>query len=226
MNQIIQVVIATPDNLARIGLCSLFNTQADLKVVADTLDLQQVQPLCTQWQPNVVLLSTDFPQADLLTCMQALQSLPIAAYIVILASDCNLSILPYLQANARSCVLRNDAIETLLAAVRAVTAGGHWFSTQLIHQLTNNLHLHTKQPLPLHMDILTTREYEVACLLACGYENQQIAKELAISERTTRFHIRNICDKLQLQSRGAAIIWMLQHLPHPIDKQQSKARSL
>ena len=54
---------------------------------------------------------------------------------------------------------------------------------------------------------LTEREREVLRLLAKGWDNHRIAKELGISERTVRFHLRNIYDKIGAQTRSEAVVW-------------------
>lgn len=49
---------------------------------------------------------------------------------------------------------------------------------------------------------MTTREREVAELLAEGHSNKAIAEHLVVSESTARFHVSNILRKLQLNSRA------------------------
>ena len=54
---------------------------------------------------------------------------------------------------------------------------------------------------------LTDREMEVLRLVAQGLNNRDIAKQLFISENTVKNHIRNILEKLQLQSRIEAVMY-------------------
>jgi DNA-binding NarL/FixJ family response regulator len=54
---------------------------------------------------------------------------------------------------------------------------------------------------------LSVRETEVLHLLAQGMSNREIGERLYISERTVRYHLRNIYDKLGLRGRGEAIAW-------------------
>ena len=62
---------------------------------------------------------------------------------------------------------------------------------------------------------LTPREQQVAVLLAYGYTNNQLARELAISTRTAEMHRHNAMDKLGVHSRAAITRWALdQHLLH------------
>jgi len=53
---------------------------------------------------------------------------------------------------------------------------------------------------------LTGRELEVLRLMAKGWSNQRIAKELSITERTVRFHVENILTKLGVRSRTEAVV--------------------
>jgi two-component system nitrate/nitrite response regulator NarL len=56
---------------------------------------------------------------------------------------------------------------------------------------------------------LTTREQEVATLLAYGYTNQAIAERLTISMRTAEQHRANAMRKLRTQSRAGVVRWAL-----------------
>jgi DNA-binding NarL/FixJ family response regulator len=53
---------------------------------------------------------------------------------------------------------------------------------------------------------LTEREHEVLELLARGRANPEIARRLAISEKTVRNHVSVIFDKLQVAGRAEAIV--------------------
>jgi non-specific serine/threonine protein kinase len=55
---------------------------------------------------------------------------------------------------------------------------------------------------------LTTREMEVATLVARGLTNHQIAQELALSEHTVITHVRNILKKLNLRSHTQLTLWV------------------
>jgi DNA-binding NarL/FixJ family response regulator len=72
----------------------------------------------------------------------------------------------------------------------------------------------------LDPDALTDREREVLELLVQGVTtNRKLAKTLAVSENTVKFHVRNILDKLHLDNRAQAVSYALRHrlvaLPEP-----------
>ncbi len=58
---------------------------------------------------------------------------------------------------------------------------------------------------------LTPREIEVMQLVATGLTNSQIARELCISEQTVKNHMTSVLDKLQLDDRTQATIYVLYH---------------
>jgi predicted ATPase/DNA-binding SARP family transcriptional activator/DNA-binding CsgD family transcriptional regulator len=62
---------------------------------------------------------------------------------------------------------------------------------------------------------LTSREREVATLVARGLTNRQIAQELVLSEHTVITHVRNILKKLNLGSRTQLTLWVTERQPHP-----------
>jgi DNA-binding NarL/FixJ family response regulator len=62
---------------------------------------------------------------------------------------------------------------------------------------------------------LTSREREVAILVARGLTNHQIAQELVLSEHTVITHVRNILKKLNLRSRTQLTLWVTERPLHP-----------
>ena len=68
----------------------------------------------------------------------------------------------------------------------------------------------TAAPVRLRTDPLTSREHEVAGLVARGLSNRQIAAQLVISEGTVHRHVANILDKLHVTSRAQIAAWVVQ----------------
>ena len=60
---------------------------------------------------------------------------------------------------------------------------------------------------------LSSRERDVAVLLAAGRSNREIAEALVISEGTVEVHVKHILSKLGLRSRAQVAAWLLQHEP-------------
>lgn len=63
-------------------------------------------------------------------------------------------------------------------------------------------------------NMLSVREIEILCCLACGLSNKQIARELDITEATVKVHVKTVLRKLNLANRTQAAIWALQNGLH------------
>ncbi len=66
-------------------------------------------------------------------------------------------------------------------------------------------------PIQQKKTILSMREFEVLELVSRGHKNREIALVLAIEERTVRFHVENILEKLQVQNRTEAACYALRN---------------
>jgi len=64
---------------------------------------------------------------------------------------------------------------------------------------------------PIAEEILSAREFEVLELVARGCKNREIGQALEIEERTVRFHVENILDKLSVKSRTEAVCYAFRH---------------
>ena len=91
-------------------------------------------------------------------------------------------------------VSKKEQPEVLLDTIAAVAAGRMVFPYIDVRKIYDN---------PL--TTLTRRELEVLSDLAAGRTNKQIARDLGVSLNTVKFHVRNLFQKLGVNSRGQAI---------------------
>jgi len=61
------------------------------------------------------------------------------------------------------------------------------------------------------VDRLTEREREVLVLLARGYSNAEISRQLYVGDATTKTHVRRVPDKLEVRDRIHAVIFAFDH---------------
>ncbi len=108
-----------------------------------------------------------------------------------------------MRAGARGYVLKGANQEEMLRVIRAVAQGEALFGAPIATRLMN--FFSEPQP-PQIFPELTQREHEILNLIAQGYNNSEIARELVISLKTVRNHISNIFSKLQVVDRAQAII--------------------
>jgi two-component system response regulator NreC len=102
---------------------------------------------------------------------------------------------------AQAYVLKDAAADDLVDAIRAVLADKLY-----IHQA-----LAARLILSEPEDDLSDRERDVLRLIALGYTNQEIAKQIFLSVRTVEAHRRHILDKLRLETRADLVRYALEH---------------
>lgn len=212
MSTIVRIVIASPDNIARVGIRTLLSDYADLELIGETAHYSEIQPLCERLSPDILLLSTALPSSALVECIQTLGSQTPPIFTLMLAAHYDPALVQtFIQAGVAGYILVSDPVNSLIQAIRTVMDGGTWFSHSIIRQLVQTKIQASGLPSsgvdPLAE--LTEREREVLELLTRGWTNQRIGHTLGIAERTIRFHVRNIFDKLNFKTRGEAIAWAI-----------------
>ena len=105
---------------------------------------------------------------------------------------------------ARGYCNSHAGAEVLLKVASVVTQGGLWIGETLMQRLLGVQHriaVPEAARQPLWRQSLTAREVEVAELVATGMRNKEIARQLAITERTVKAHMGAVLEKLGLHDR-------------------------
>ncbi|HEY8477800.1 MAG TPA: response regulator transcription factor [Chloroflexota bacterium] len=193
-----QLLLASPDPLARAGLRALLEGEADVLVVGETA-LEDLEEALRQHQPQVLVVDAGTAEAAHLALEAVAGALGVT--LVFLTVE---SVAPLLARVAGASLLRREAdVETLVAGLRAVVRGLVVVDPSLVeprYLLAPTM----RREEPLGED-LTPREREVLQLMADGLPNKAIARRLGISEHTVKFHIGSILAKLGAASRTEAV---------------------
>jgi DNA-binding NarL/FixJ family response regulator len=138
---------------------------------------------------------------------QELQQSGAAVRVLVLSAyDDDEYIASLLATGAAGYLTKEEALNTIVEAVRGVARGeAGWFSRRAVAQIAALARKEQSRP---GVD-LTEREEEVLKMLAEGWTNLRMANALSVSERTVRFHLSNIYEKLSVASRAEAIAWAL-----------------
>jgi len=176
--------------------------------VSKAADGDETRRLCKELAPDVLLLDLSMPGLPASETVAYLREHCSQTKIVVLTAYGNDNYVRGVAGNIEGYVLKDEAPEMVVQAVRAVMQGGAWFSQPIVEKLAQ---FAASEAPPVEKPALTKRELEVLKFVARGYTNIQIAESLSITERTVRFHLRNVCDKIGVRSRVEAAIWAGQH---------------
>lgn len=204
----VQVLIVDDHPLMRRGVRQLLEIDPIFQVTAEAGHGAEAIDLATREEFDLILLDLNMKGLSGLETLTAMRREGVTARIIILTvSDAASDVCALIDAGADGYLLKDSDPETLLAQLRTGAAGKDVFSESV------EQYLRERRPggdASDPFDQLTGRELDVLHELAHGLSNKQIAIALAITEQTTKVHIRNILRKLDVRSRMAAVILFLQ----------------
>ena len=223
MNGKIRVLLADDHPLVRTGLRTTLSAEADLELVGEATDGNETQRLCQELQPDVLLLDLNMPgPTPVETVNSVRQHNPHLKVLVLTAYDDEIYIRSIVAAGAVGYVLKDEAPEVLVHAIRTVFRGGSWFSSHLMERLVQK----KGEPRPVEAEDLSQRERQILTCIGQGWDNARIASELNLAEQTVRNYVSRIYFKLGVSNRAEAIVWAREHLqPESKGDRRSSARS-
>ena len=195
----IRIVVADDHPVVRDGLVAILGTQPDFLVVGEAADGASALAQVQAERPDILLLDLAMPELDGVAVLQRLKvaGSPTRS-LVFTAFDTDERILGAVRAGAQGYLLKGAPREELFSAIRTIHAGGSTLQPIVASKLLRQV----QSPLAA---LLTEREGEVLRLLASGMPNKLIAAELGITQRTAKFHVSAILQKLGARNRTEAV---------------------
>jgi DNA-binding NarL/FixJ family response regulator len=206
----IRLVLADDHPVVRAGIKSMLEKVPDIRVVGEASEGSAIERVVEQVAPDILVLDVNMPALNPVAVTRALKThYPALGILILTAYDDEEYILGLLAAGATGYVLKDEALDTLVAAIRAASRGESYLSQKIAARLARRA-IATRQSLAEEIP-LTARECQVLRLIALGLDNDAIAEKLVISKRTAQNHVSAIYSKLNLTSRAEAILYAIRH---------------
>jgi DNA-binding NarL/FixJ family response regulator len=202
----IRIAIADDHPVVREGLAAMLETQPDLEVVGHAATGPEAVALVASRDPDVLLLDLEMPELDGVAVLRRLREHGSRTRaIVFTVFDTDERIIAAVEAGAAGYLLKGAPRGEVFAAVRTVAAGGSLLApvaaSAVLRRVRGEEALRAVSTAP----VLTPRERSVLEHLARGLANKQIAAALGISERTVKFHVSSVFEKLGAGNRTEAV---------------------
>jgi DNA-binding NarL/FixJ family response regulator len=199
----INVLIVDDHELLRAGLRSRLDREPGIAVVGEADTAERAVVMARKLQPDLILLDLLLPRKGGYEAIPEVAKVaPQAKILVISSQAAPSSVRRALTAGAAGYLPKRASDGELVTAIRLVADGGGYVDPELGAKLVND---HTSRAL----EPLSERERDIVHLLALGYTNQEIGKQLFISVRTVDTHRAHIMRKLELETRAELVMFAL-----------------
>jgi two-component system response regulator NreC len=204
-----RVLLVDDHAVVRAGLRRVLEAEPDIEVVGEAGTARDAVLEARATKPDVILLDVVMPgESGVDVLPRLLKEAPGTKVLVLSMQDDPRYVREAFAAGASGYVLKEAADSEVVGAAREVAAGGRYLHPALGARLIS---AEEEARAAMEADPLSDREREVLRLLALGHTNQEIAKMLFISVRTTETHRAHIMQKLRLKTRAELVRYALAH---------------
>ena len=209
-----KVFLVDDHPIVRQGLAQLINNETDLVVVGQGEDAFGSLRAIREAKPDLVLVDVSLKDSDGIELLKELKSQsPDLPALVVSMHDESLYAERALRAGAGGYVMKQEAPQTLLAAIRTVLSGQVYVSSKMGATLLKRMVAGKKRDGGLPMDRLTDRELEVFRLIGAGKSVKEIAENLFLSVKTIEAHREHIKEKLNIKSSAELLRFAIRNSP-------------
>jgi len=206
----VRLLIADDQTLFRRSFRALLEAKG-YEVVGEAETGERALELCLALDPDLVLMDLEMPDLDGLEATRRLTAEGARARVVVLTgSQDDARLVEAIQAGAQGYLLKTLEPDRLFEMLEAVLQGEPALPPELAQRALQRLAggaaadagaRGRRDPLEL-----TDREEEVLCWMAGGVTStRSLSERLGVTERTVKFHVGNLLDKLQVASRAEAV---------------------
>ncbi len=193
--------------VVRVGLRRSLELATDIAIVGEAQSGNDALTMIESMQPDLVILDCQLPDISGVEVARSVQQKGLQTKILAFSvHDDEALVHGMVEAGAVGYLLKDEPPGSIIAAVRCATVGISWFSPAVTARLAERVRGETPAE-----PRLTERETQVMRLIVSGKANTAIAAQLQITERTVRFHLCNVYDKIGVHSRAEAAVWAVRH---------------
>jgi two-component system, NarL family, response regulator NreC len=197
----VTVVLADDHPLVRHGVRRLLEGE-EFEILGEASDGLEVIGLAEQFRPDVILLDLAMPTLNGIAAVREIVKVSPRTKIILLTMHTEEHhILEALRAGVKGCVVKTQAPEHLLQAIREVCGGGVYLSPSVSGVVVQGYLSRAEPP----YDPLTNRERQVLQLIAEGKTTKETAVILGVSVKTAESHRSTLMEKLDIHSTAELV---------------------
>src|SRR5688500_12116434 len=196
-----RILLVDDHPIVRQGLAEMIDQQRDLQVCGTAEDVHKALEVLEKLRPDLVIADISLKGSNGIELLKNIKvRYPRTLVLVLSMHDESLYAVRALRAGAAGYIMKQEATEKVLTAIRQVLSGEIYLSERMekkmMHQLVGGRSARTGSPI----EDLSDRELEVFGLIGQGHGTRQIAEELHLSIKTIESHRAHINEKLNLRN--------------------------
>lgn len=206
-----RVLLVDDHPILRQGLARLINAEADLEVCGEAEDAATAFDLVGKLNPEVAVIDISLKNSNGLELIKNIKArYPDVLTLVLSMHEETLYAERALRAGARGYIMKEEASDQVLLAIRKVLAGDIFLSERMKSRMIQQMASGRAKVVSSPIELLTDRELEVFRLIGEGRSTRQIAAQLHLSVRTVEAYREYIKAKLHLKNSTE----LIQHAFH------------
>ena len=211
MTKEIRVLLVDDHQIIIDGLQSSLISEVGIRVISNANNGREALELLRVLDVDVVLMDIDMPVMNGLDTAKIVKEKYSNTKVIILSMHSEKAMVKDLiELGVDGYLLKNTSKDELIGAIKKVSEGGRYFSTDVTLSLlekenTNKLNI-TNSGIKL-----TVREIEIIKLIAEGYTNKEIGDQLFISHRTVDTHRTNLMKKIEVNNVAGIISYAIKN---------------
>jgi len=206
----VRVVLVDDQPLVRAALQMIITDAEDIEVVGEAADGAEAVRLVGELAPDVVVMDIRMPGMDGIEATRQITAGTGSTHVIVLTTfDDDDYVYGALHAGASGFLVKDMALDDILAAVRVVASGDALIAPSITRRLIREFvgRAPAAQARPAKpIGGVTAREREVLTLVGRGLSNTEIAAELCISVATAKTYLTRLLTKLDARDRVHLVI--------------------
>jgi two-component system, NarL family, invasion response regulator UvrY len=198
----IKVIVVDDHPVVRRGLRQIIEDEPDMEVVGEAKNAEECFPLVRKTDCTLVLLDITLPDRNGFDVLKQLKyEHPDIPVLILSIHPEELYGLRLIKAGASGYLMKEGAPDELVKGIRKVSSGGKYVSASLAEKLISRSDAFDQPP----HENLSTREFQILCMIAQGKSLKSIADELCVSEKTISTYRSRIMEKMKMDSNSDLI---------------------
>ncbi|MFF1379271.1 response regulator [Streptomyces sp. NPDC058308] len=206
----VRVVLADDQPLVRSGLRMIMSEYPELEVIGEAATGAEAVRCVAEVGPDVVVMDIRMPGMDGIEATRLITDATTDTRVLVLTTfDEDDHVYAALRAGASGFVVKDMALDDIVAAIRVVAAGDSLLAPGVTRRLIADFVGH-REDAPRRsvrpVEGITQREQEVLTLIGQGRSNTEIAEDLFITVATAKSHVSRLFTKLGARDRVQLVI--------------------